>query len=141
MFADPYGNGAPNPAAGVTGKVLAVKTGSGKTHVMLHVQGIAPRRTFGAHAHILPCAEMKGGGHYQNVPAPAPTPATDPQYANADNEIWLDFTTNPDGVGHAKATVQWQIRPGGARSVVIHDHATGTGGVAGARLACIDVPF
>ena len=59
--------------------------------------------------------------------------------------MWLDFRTNAEGDGSSAATVDWRFRPGQARSVVIHDHATETGqgaaGTAGNRLACVNVSF
>ena len=85
------------------------------------------------------------GPHFQNDVDPV-TPSTDPAYANPANEIWLDFTTNAAGQGRAKSTVDWQFSPTRrAQSVIIHVEHTHTGptdsGVAGARLACLTVPF
>jgi Cu-Zn family superoxide dismutase len=72
-------------------------------------------------------------------------PSVDPAYANARNEIWLDLRTDADGVARSAARVDWAIPPGGAGSVVVHEHGTHTGageaGTAGDRLACVDVPF
>jgi Cu-Zn family superoxide dismutase len=57
----------------------------------------------------------------------------------------LDLTTNKDGSARSIATVDWRFREGGARSVVLHEMATSTheghAGTAGARLACVNVPF
>jgi len=135
VYDDPYGNGAPNPTAGGTARVHAVANSSGqagKTIVTLHVSGLAPGREFGSHVHILACGDNKAGGHYRNDPAGPATP---------DNEVWLDFTTDEGGSGNAQAVVDWTIRPGGAKAVVIHDHKTEVGGAAGAKLACLDVAF
>ena len=87
------------------------------------------------------------GPHFQYVPDPV-TPSTNPSYANADNEIWLDFTTDSPGRGWAIAIQDWQPtaerRPA---SVVIHLEHThdgtdgGVAGTAGARLACLTVGF
>ncbi|MFI9200634.1 superoxide dismutase family protein [Streptomyces sp. NPDC053048] len=117
-----------------------------ETVVELSVEGIQANRTFGAHVHTEPCGNTPdaSGPHYQNVKDPNP-PSTDPQFANPRNEVWLDFTTNGRGDGDSSSTVQWRFRAGEARSVVIHEHATetapGHAGMAGARLACVNVPF
>jgi len=131
-----------NPAAGVEAAVHETVTGNGTTIVTLHLSGFGPAaegRTFGAHAHVNPCGSVgtDAGPHYTH-PVAAPT--------LEEREIWLDFTVNPGGEAHAKATRNWtivptQFAPYGARSVIIHALATSTAGVAGARLACIDVPF
>lgn len=144
-YADPYGTGADNPVpAGSTARVQAVTTASGRTVVTLHVSGLPSNRDFGSHVHVLGCANNKAGGHYQNEVDP--TPATpESEYANSDNEIWLDFTTDDDGNGSAQANVAWTLRPDGANAVVIHDRHTTIGdpgsGTAGPKLACLDVDF
>ena len=137
VFADPYGNGAANPAAEVSGRVHAVELPDHKTIVTLDVTGLPAGREFGAHVHKLVCSDTKAGGHYQNVSGGA----SDPAFANAQNEIWLDFTTNAAGHGRAQAVVDWSIRPDGANAVVIHDHHTSDIGAAGPKLACINVDF
>ena len=132
IFGNPYGDGRPNPIdQGATAQVHSVEH-DGSTTVTLHVKGLPADRTFGAHVHRLACSDNKAGPHYRNDPNGPASP---------DNEIWLDFTTNPDGNGSSNATVNFTIRPGEAKSVVIHDHGTETGGVAGPKLACIDVDF
>jgi Cu-Zn family superoxide dismutase len=132
----------PNAATGVSAAVHETVTGNGKTIVTLHLSGFGPAaegQTFGAHAHVNPCGSAVGdaGPHYTH-PAAAPT--------LEDRELWLDFTVNPGGEAHAKATRDWTIvpttpAPYGARSVIIHALPTNPLGVAGTRLACIDVPF
>ena len=131
-YVNPYGDGTPNPVAGGQASVHAVATASGKTIVTLHVSGLPANRSFGSHVHILACDDNKAGGHYRNVPS-------DP--ASPDNEIWLDFTTNAAGAGEAHATVDWVIRDGGAKAVVIHNATTNSGGVAGPKLGCLNVDF
>ena len=131
---------------GATARVQEVRTASGSTVVTLHVRGLLPNRDYGAHAHVNPCGSTgaAAGPHYQDVVAPAGH-ATDPAYANPDNEVWLDVTTDSDGAGSAQALVRWQFRSGGANSVVLHAHhtdtAAGVAGTAGPRLACLTVPF
>ncbi|HLF40908.1 MAG TPA: superoxide dismutase family protein [Acidimicrobiia bacterium] len=133
---------AGNPAAGVTARVHEVVTGGRTTTVTLHLHGFAADqagRTFGAHAHSGPCGTVgtSAGPHYTH-PDAAPT--------LEEREIWLDFTVDAGGTAHAKATRDWtfeatETAPFGARSVVVHAMPTDPGGVAGARLACIEVPF
>ena len=115
----------------------------GGTVVLMRVRGLLPDRDYGAHAHVNPCgpAPTDAGPHYQHVQGGA----TDPAFANPDNEIWLDFTTDEHGAAEVKTRVQWQFgerRPG---SIVLHEEHThteqGHAGTAGARLACFTVPF
>jgi Cu-Zn family superoxide dismutase len=126
-----------------TARVHAVSTASGQTVVTLHVQGFAPDQEYGAHAHVAGCGTAPADplGHLQHVQGTA----TDPAFANPDNEIWLDFTTDELGNGSARAKVPWVFTDRRAESVVIHAEHTHTGpsdsGVAGPRLACLDVDF
>jgi len=116
------------------------------TIVTLKVRGLLPGHDYGAHAHVNACGSTgsAAGPHYQDVVAPTGH-GTDPAYANPDNEVWLDLTTDEDGNGSAQALVRWHFRVGGASSVVLHASHThtepGAAGTAGARLACISVPF
>ncbi|MBB1256929.1 superoxide dismutase family protein [Streptomyces alkaliterrae] len=118
----------------------------GRTSVRLWVDGVEPGRIFGAHVHTKPCgkAPEASGPHYQDEVDPV-QPSVDPRYANPDNEVWLDFKADRTGVARSSARQQWTFRPGEARSVVIHEHEThmgeGHAGQAGARLACVTVPF
>jgi Cu/Zn superoxide dismutase len=132
--------------AGAHGAVSA-QSASGSTTVMLAVRGLEPDRRYGAHAHTQPCG-AKGedaGPHFQNKIDPV-QPSVDPKFANPENEIWLDLTTDETGAGSAQTTVPFGFaadrRPG---SVVIHAMETATGpgkaGTAGARAACITVAF
>jgi len=142
--------------AGARVVVRAVPTGSHKTVVTLHAWGLLPDETYGAHAHYKPCGATgaAAGAHYQNAQDPAvggseTTASVDPSYANPGNEVWLDLVTNADGNGRAQTVVDWGFRPaatGGPRSVILHLNPTSTGGAvppgnAGARLACVTVPF
>ncbi len=132
---------------GARARVQAVYDGAGRTHVQLHVWGLAPNTEYGAHAHTKPCGEtgLAAGPHFQNVLDPT-TPSVDPAYANPRNEIWLDLRTNAAGSGVATTRVAWQFSPTRrASSVILHVEHTHTGptdsGVAGARLGCLTVPF
>jgi superoxide dismutase, Cu-Zn family len=136
--------------------VRVVPTGSHKTVVTLHAWGLLPDETYGAHAHYKPCgtAATAAGAHYQNAPDPAlagseAIASVDPAFAYPGNEIWLDLVTNAAGNGRAQTVVDWTVRPtadGSPRSVILHLNSTSTGGAvpagnAGARLACVTVPF
>jgi superoxide dismutase, Cu-Zn family len=138
-FADPYGDGTDNPAQKAWVRVRAWAVKDRFTLISLTVAGAAPNRQFGAHVHKLPCADTKGGGHYQHVVSP--TTPTDPAYANPKNEVWLDFLTNRKGHGFAWSLVNWTVRPDGANSIVVHHTKTANDGTAGARLGCKDVDF
>lgn len=126
--------------------VSALATSAGRTIVRMEVHGLVPNREYGAHAHVDPCGPQPAdpGPHYQHVQAP-PGVSGDPDYANPENEIWLDFTTDARGDATVRTTVNWQFSERHAQSVVIHDHHTltkpGYAGAAGARLACVNVPF
>lgn len=132
--------------AGATARVQEVRTASGSTVVTLQVRGMLPDHEYGAHAHVNACGSTgaAAGPHYQDVVAPAGH-ATDPAYANSDNEVWLDLTTDSEGAGSAQALVRWQFRPAGAGSVTFHARHTatepGVAGTAGPRLGCLSVPF
>ena len=134
--------------AGGTAAVQAVLGGT-TTLVRLQVSGLVANRRYGSHVHYLPCGETPAasGAHYQYVQDPATggsltTASTDPAYANPRNEIWLDFTTNAAGAASSTSVVAWRMPADReARSVIIHAMGTDPTGAAGARLACIDVPF
>ncbi|MEE2032279.1 superoxide dismutase family protein [Rhodococcus chondri] len=166
---------APTPAPGMSGDAFglpgddgdaftydeaAVPVGSsvdveseeedGRTTVTFTATGLAPNRDFGVHVHTRPCGPnpSDAGPHYQNELDPAATPespSTDPAYANPQNEVWLDITTDGNGDAQASATVDWEFRDDEANSVVIHAQRTKTGpgeaGTAGDRLACINEDF
>lgn len=134
--------------AGATARVRAISTASGKTVVTLQVRGLQPNREYGSHAHQFACGPSGAiaSGHYQYTVDPV-QPSTDDAYANPNNEIWLDFTTDGEGNGSAQTVVDWQFPADRrAQSVIIHDHHTPTGpdgsaGVAGPRYGCLTVPF
>jgi Cu-Zn family superoxide dismutase len=133
---------AANPAKEIMGSAAAFELPGGKTRVTLMVTGLAPNTTYGSHIHKLACADMMAGGHYQDKPAAAADAgANDPNFANAMNEIWLDFTTDAAGKGMSERTVDFKVRAGEAKAVVVHAMATGDGGVAGPKLACLNITF
>ncbi|MDE3723141.1 MULTISPECIES: superoxide dismutase family protein [Nocardiopsis] len=129
---------------------VQVRVQDGSTFVQFSGTGLEADRDFGAHVHTRPCGEEPedAGPHYQNEEDPAAdaeTPSTDPAYANPENEVWLDFTTDGTGAVTVSATVPWEFREGGAASLVLHERHTATdhdeAGTAGDRLACVSVDF
>lgn len=126
---------------------VSAESGEGGTTVTLAVRGLEPDRVYGAHAHGLPCGPTGdvAGPHFQHETDPV-QPSVDPAFANPDNEIWLDLTTDSSGAGSVTASVPWTFAEDRrAGSVVLHAMATATGageaGTAGPRLACISVEF
>ncbi|MEU0881522.1 superoxide dismutase family protein [Lentzea sp. NPDC005914] len=119
---------------------------NGQTTVELKVSGLLPNTKYGSHVHTKPCGAKPAdsGPHYQNDKDPV-TPSVDPKFANAENEIWLDFTTDAQGAATGKARVKWEFRKGEANAVIIHaTHSStehGKAGTAGDRLACLTAQF
>lgn len=132
--------------AGATASVTAMES-DGSTTVTLEVSGLQPDRAYGAHAHAKPCGPTgaDAGPHYQHEQDPE-TPSVDPAFANPENEIWLDFSTDAQGGATTTSTVGWTFpQDRRAGSVIIHEMPTktaaGEAGVAGDRVACIAVDF
>lgn len=142
-----------NPALAPEGAQVEVEseTRGTSTEIRLDVDGLLPNRGYAAHAHANACGPTgdAAGPHFQNDvdPAAAPgKPSTDPAYANPQNEIWLDLRTDGNGDGESRAEVPFAFSGRAPASVVIHEaEATNTGpgqaGTAGARIACLNVPF
>jgi len=142
-----------NPALAPEGTNLAVYSTSDGTNttVRLEVLGLLPDRGYAAHAHANACGPTgdAAGPHFQNRQDPAAgpgKPSTDPAYANPQNEIWLDLTTDSDGDGEATATVPFTFTDRAPASVIVHEAMAtatepGKAGSAGTRLACLTVPF
>jgi len=118
----------------------------GATTVTLNVRGLVPNRSYGAHAHAMPCgpAGDAAGPHFQHNADPV-KPSVNPAFANSTNEIWLDFKTDDDGDATTATTVPWEFTNAKAASVVIHADPTqtapGKAGTAGARIGCVSVGF
>ncbi|HVL84308.1 MAG TPA: superoxide dismutase family protein [Pseudonocardia sp.] len=129
------------------GATVTSQEADGVTTVTLEVTGLQPNRDYGAHAHVNPCGAegADAGPHFQLEQDPV-TPSVDPAYANPENEIWLDFTTDAEGAASAETTVEWTF-PADRRaaSVIIHAMPTATApgeaGTAGDRAACVTVDF
>jgi len=119
---------------------------NGSTTVTLTVAGLVPNTAYGSHAHTKACGAKAAdsGPHYQHQKDPV-SPSVDPAYANRDNEIWLDFTTDDKGSATSSAKVNWVFRTGEANSIVVHATHThteaGKAGTAGDRLACLTHAF
>jgi Cu/Zn superoxide dismutase len=123
-----------NPTDGARARATVTEHAAGST-VTLVVRGLDPAAagmTLGAHVHIGDCVAGNGAaalGHYYTGDGPI-SPQT---------EVWLDFEIRGDGVGRATTQVPFVIPEGGASAIVIHEHPTDSGGLAGARLACIGI--
>jgi superoxide dismutase, Cu-Zn family len=145
----------PGPAVTYDQELVAVgseaavqsRSGQGSTTVRLTVRGLEPRRFYGAHVHAQPCGAWPedAGPHFQYAADPV-QPSVDPRFANPQNEIWLDISTDETGAGSAEATVAWEFPESRrAGSVVLHALPTsaepGESGTAGPRAACISVDF
>lgn len=118
--------GAEAQVTAESGAVLATST--------VTVKGLLPKRTYGVHLHVNPCGSKPedAGPHYQHSH----------NHASAENEVWLDFTTDARGAATATATQDWAFAAERLpRSLVIHAEPTrsaGTeAGTAGARVACV----
>ena len=129
---------------------VSLATVGGKTQALLAVSGFLPNRRYGAHLHVNPCGvdPNAAGAHFENTPDPhaSESPSTDPQYANPSNEVWLDFTTDMQGNARTNTEVPWvAIAPRHPNSLVVHENPTmtdpGHAGLAGARVACLTIPF
>jgi superoxide dismutase, Cu-Zn family len=142
-----------DPSLAPEGARLSVEASEsdGSTEVRLEVTGLLADRGYAAHVHARPCGPTgaAAGPHYQHEVDPAATPeqpSTDPAFANPRNEIWLDLRTDGSGNAEVTAEVPFVFADRAPASVVIHQaEATATGpgeaGTAGARVACLDVPF
>jgi Cu-Zn family superoxide dismutase len=137
-----------NPALAPVGARLAVTMiPSGlSTTAELRVNGLLPNRGYAVQAHTNACHNPDSvGPRYQNRIDPAATsqaPSTNPEYANPNNEIWLDVRTDAAGSGMSRTTVPFVFTDRGPGSIVVHEaEATSTtpgeAGKAGAPIACL----
>lgn len=130
--------------AGARVAVNSVSTGH-TTTVELAMRGLLPGHLYGANVHAETCGATAdaNGSRFQNVADPV-QPSVDPHYANPENEIWLDLTTDATGAGSSRAAVPWAFTADRrAHSVVVHALPTtaGTAGTAATAVACISVNF
>lgn len=122
----------PTDDARARAQVTEHAAGSTVTLVVMGLDTAAAGMTLGAHVHVGECVTGNGAaalGHYYTGAGPI-SPQT---------EVWLDFKIRGDGVGRATAQVPFVIPEGGASAIVIHEHPTDPGGIAGGRLACIGI--
>ena len=113
-----------------TGQVRVVVLREGEA--TLAVSGLIPDRFFGAHLNVRECGPpgAETGPRYQHIVNP------DPVFTNPDNEVWLDFITDGDGLATVNTVHAWPFdtdRP--PRSIVIDNGKTAD------RLACVNVPW
>jgi hypothetical protein len=106
----------------IAGHAQMVRTADGKTIVTLHVTGLETDTTYPAHVHKHACADGDADGHYRFDPSGSATPP---------NEIWPGFTSNADGIGNGKATVD-AVAGSTAISVVVH-------APSGSKIGCADL--
>jgi hypothetical protein len=139
VYPDPFMDGRANPLVGITGTAQARALTATQTEVTLDVTGLPAGMTLGSHVHKLACDDNKAGGHYQHMEAT--TMPTDPAFANPMNEVWLDLVADTAGKARTVARVDWRPRAGQAKAIMVHAMPTGTGGVAGAKLACLPLVF
>jgi Cu-Zn family superoxide dismutase len=132
---------------GATATVTITQTAA-NTRVQLAVAGLRPHRGYGAHLHTNPCGSTgdTAGPHYQHQHDPAASasrPSVNPSYANPQNEVWLDLTTDSHGSATATASHPWTFGTN-PRSLIIHAGTTktapGQAGTAGARAGCLTLP-
>lgn len=137
-----------NPALAPTGARLAVDMipSGTSTNVELTVNGLQPNRSYAAHAHTNACSSPDSvGPHYQNRVDPAATlqkPSRNPEYANPNNEVWLDVRTDAAGSGITRVTAPFVFTDRGPGSIVVHEaEQTSTdpseAGESGDPIACL----
>jgi Cu-Zn family superoxide dismutase len=140
----PYAYDRDHIPAGASATVSTVSIdapGYHATRTLLRVRGLLSGHMYGAHLHAKACgaAPTDAGPHFQYVQDPV-TPSVNPKFANASNEIWLDFTTDAhgDAIVYARNPSAYTTRE--PSSLVIHAMHTatdpGNAGTAGPRLAC-----
>ena len=122
----------------------------GMTTGKLEVSGLLPNRGYAVHLHAKPCGPTgdAAGPHFQHKVDPAATPeepSSNPEYANPDNEVWLDVRTDAEGSGTSTAEVPFVFTKRVPASVVVHENtetatAPGKAGTAGDRVACFTLP-
>lgn len=107
------------------------------TFRLQHVHKSASEAVFGAHLHTGPCVAGSGSSAGPHYNADVMAGDTTPEISRS-AEVWLDFSVNAGGAGHALVSVPFTIQPG-VRSVVVHALPTAPNGTAGDRLACLPV--
>jgi len=106
----------------LSGHVQMVRTADGKTIVSVHVIGLLGNVAYPSHVHKAACADGAADGHYKFDPSGP---------ADSYNEIWMSFTSGPDGVGNGSAIAD---RTAGPEAISVVVHAPG-----GAKIGCADL--
>lgn len=127
-------------AVGTRPRVDAVYIGRRTTIAALHVPGLVPSRRYGAHVQVVDCTAVPEAAGPRNQLVHGG--ATDPAFANLQNEIWLDVTNEGQGNSRARTSAAGQFPADRrAHSVAIHDHHkspdVGEAGRAGLRYGCL----
>ncbi len=117
-------------AGGVQGQVESSAFGNTTTSSIWLVKA-PPNKNWGAIAHVDACRKNQGGARYRHDANAG---------SSASNEIWLDVRTDARGRGNGQSTVNFVVRPRGARSLVLYQNPAASGNV-GARIACLDFPW
>jgi len=113
-----------------TGRVRVIVLRHGEASMA--VTGFVPDRFFGAHLNTAACGPsgVDAGPRYQHTVNP------DPGFINPENEVWLNFTTDSEGLAASSSVHPWPFDPDRPpRSVIIDDGQLAT------RLACVNVPW
>jgi len=123
-------SGAPSAYGGLVGEATLTRADGGTT-ASLAVTGLEPRTAYVAHLHAGGCDQADPGGpHFQFDPNGSEEPP---------NEIHLEFSSDANGAGKAKASSKREVPEGEAGSIVIHEageehmsaaHSDGTGAEA-----------
>ncbi|MGH4017502.1 MAG: superoxide dismutase family protein [Pseudonocardiaceae bacterium] len=141
-----------DPALAPPGAQLSVTLtpSDGSTTAEFDASGLLPNRGYAVHLHTKPCGPTgdAAGPHFQYRVDPAATPeqpSTDPEYANPDNEVWLDLRTDATGSATASTEVPFTFTDRAPASVVVHEEMAtatepGQAGTAGDRVACLTLP-
>lgn len=106
----------------LSGHAQMVRTADGKTIVSVHVTGLLGNVAYPSHVHKAACAAGDADGHYKFDPSGP---------ADSNNEIWMSFTSDADGVGQGRAMAD---RTAGPTAVSVVVHAPG-----GAKIGCADL--
>jgi len=107
----------------VSGSAVMTRKLTGVTELAIVIAGLQANTAYKAHVHDQVCAAASGGGHFK-----FDRTVSD---ARADNEMWLELTSDAEGGAYDTMWVD-KLAGADAASVVIHD-----GG--GARVACFDL--
>ena len=130
--------------AAMTATIIPTSEGS---RAQLTVLGLLPDRGYAVYAHDKTCGTTTSaaGERFQIHRDPAATsaaPSTDPNYANPDNEIWLDVRTDDAGTGTSATTIPFVLTDRVPGSLVVYAgmHTPpnpAQAGNVGAPIACL----